>query len=226
MTVLMALSLFAAIQFEWPLAFGSFDWALWALTLGIPLIGVVISSALDAFGPDLYFCLLDTSSETPIRILAFMGSVATFCLILPVILYLLILKKVRDVRSEAAKMRARSNNDLHVGTEDKVKKAVIVKTARYVSIILATFAPTAMFCATAGIFRSEDFGFVLALICFINAGGAINCIAFLHQRHLERTSSTRKASNKTSNKTSTSEDDIAKVKSQEGLRGLSASRGC
>ncbi|KAI9335852.1 hypothetical protein DFJ73DRAFT_780282 [Zopfochytrium polystomum] len=208
MTVVMALSLFMAVQFDWPLYYGQYDWILISLTLGVPALGVLLFNALDGLGPDLYFCFFNTSNQNGVDILGAIGIFCLACFILPCFLYTLIFKKVYAVRSHTASAVgniAKANNPAAAassspvsggggGLADRVQRAVIIKTSRYVAIIVATFVPMAVYGIMVGVAKTERYGGIFFLVSTVNAGGSVNTVAFLYQRHLARRELARKGS--------------------------------
>ncbi|KAI9359182.1 hypothetical protein DFJ73DRAFT_817288 [Zopfochytrium polystomum] len=192
MAVSMSLSMFAALSLGWPIAFGSGDWILLTVTFGVPAILVTTAVKLDALGGDLYFCFFDTTSPNGIGFLAFVGVSATTFVIVPILLYLLVIKQVRRVRtrSKAAMREDAGNASENPGGRgilaDHVQRSVLIKTCRYTATILVTFVPAAVFGLSVGLQRSEQYAMVFWVVCTVNAGGCVNAIAFIWQRHLSQ----------------------------------------
>ncbi|KAI9313995.1 hypothetical protein DFJ73DRAFT_968186 [Zopfochytrium polystomum] len=185
MTILMALSVFMAIQFGWPLVYGRNDWILLCVTLGMPCLTVIIAFAFDAVGPDLYFCFLDTSRENGIIMAGTIGVIATTCLILPIVLYLFVLRKLKVIGTRSSSKTSAYNRFGDV-LADRVQRSVVIKTSRYVAIILITYIPSAMYGLMIGIFRAEPYAAMFIVVTLVNAGGTVNTIAYLYQRRLTR----------------------------------------
>ncbi|KAJ3345071.1 hypothetical protein HDU83_004438 [Entophlyctis luteolus] len=106
-----ALSIFATVYLQWPMEYGAYDWMIWIAVFGLPACYIIIGSesweilvpktrrkkrtqlmqfstdSFDVFGPDVWFCFIDTTSEAGIVAWWLTAIPALMCIIIPTIWY-------------------------------------------------------------------------------------------------------------------------------------------
>ncbi|TPX66841.1 hypothetical protein SpCBS45565_g04165 [Spizellomyces sp. 'palustris'] len=88
--------------------FGSFDWILWAMSLGCGAVFAIVGSAIGAFGPDVHWCFLDMRTSVG-RIYMFILAIpCTLALVVPATCYFLVYRKIMAVEN-AMKRGSKAN---------------------------------------------------------------------------------------------------------------------
>ncbi|KAJ3107565.1 hypothetical protein HDU97_003870 [Phlyctochytrium planicorne] len=94
---IIAVSMFLTVYRGWALSYGKFDWILVVLTFGLPVVYICIGFAVDAFGPDMYWCYLNPFIESGNIMWSITFIAAICCIGLPAFCYYMIYWKITDV---------------------------------------------------------------------------------------------------------------------------------
>ncbi|KAJ3107564.1 hypothetical protein HDU97_003869 [Phlyctochytrium planicorne] len=93
---IIAVSMFLTVYRGWALSYGKFDWILMVLTFGVPIAYTCVGLAVDAFGPDLYWCYLNpfVTSGNIMWSITFIAAIC--CIGLPAFCYYMIYWKITE----------------------------------------------------------------------------------------------------------------------------------
>ncbi|KAJ3410993.1 hypothetical protein HDV05_002937 [Chytridiales sp. JEL 0842] len=183
---LLAISMFLTVYMNWSLSYGRKDWILGVLTFGVPVIFVTFGFAFQGFGPDFYWCFINTSKRTGHILLGIVLVAAIFCILLPAVCFYLIYRKVSK-HNKVMKLLNKSVHDSFGGDKEKaLQNKIVSRLIEYQLALVLTFTCLIAYAASIVIFRAEPLPLIFWVVISFNSNGFLNFLVFLRHEYLKK----------------------------------------